>query len=455
RGNPCGECWACQSIDAGTAPDVLEMDAASNTGVDYIRDIHEAISYVPAALTKTVYIIDEVHRLSSGAFNALLKTLEEPPEHVVFILATTEFHKLPATIVSRCQRFDFRRIKADVIAERLLYIAGKEEIPLTPDAALLLAKQAQGGMRDAISLFELTAAGGAEVTLERVSEVLGLSGTETQYKTACAVARHDLSSIFKIVSVVENSSKDIAVYWSELTGFWRDMLVVKNLPEEARGAYLDYTEPEMRLLLDAARRFPAETITWHFTVLDEAQREMARLPQTKRLSAELALIRMADASLNSSPAALLARIAQLEDRVAKLASGVPAEIPPEPISLPDPPAKDEPAPEVRSPEPAPEPVKKDAGMQEVDLTEAADKLPESCRAYLGDSECLVSADRRQVLIRTANEMGKMILSSPQNAASIRAALFACGLTDAGALMEITVGAKPKAKKLPVDELAGF
>ncbi|MBO7405721.1 MAG: hypothetical protein J6V24_12225, partial [Clostridia bacterium] len=128
---------------------------------------------------------------------------------------------------------------------------------------------------------------------------------------------------------------------------------------------------------------------------------------------------------------------------------------PEPIGLPDPPARDEPAPTAASSDPLPEPEKKDTGMQEVDLTEAADKLPDSCRAYLGDSECLVSADRKQVLIRTANEMGKMILSSQQNAASIRAALFACGLTDAGAAIEITTGAKPKAKKLPVDELAGF
>ena len=477
RGNPCGECWACRSIDAGTAPDVLEMDAASNTGVDYIRDIREAVTYVPAALKKKVYIIDEVHMLSSGAFNALLKTLEEPPEHVVFILATTEFHKLPATIVSRCQRFDFRRIRADVIAERLLYIAGKEEIPLTPDAALLLAKQAQGGMRDAISLFELTAAGGADVTFDRVSEVLGLAGIETMYKTACAVARHDLSSIFKIVSVVDGSSKDIAVYWSELTGFWRDMLVVKNLPEDARGAYLDYTEPEMRLLLDAAKRFPAEALAWHFTVFDEAQREMARLPQTKRLSAELALIRMSDPSLSSSPAALLARIAELEDRVAKLASGAPAGIAPEPISLPEPPKKEEPVPEpgqagteVPAPasaegegpapgavpaEPQPETKPADGGMREVDLTDAADKFPESCWPHLQASDCLVSADRKQVLIRTADGIAKGLLSMPPNLTAIRAALYAAGLTEAGAFLEITVGAKPKAPKKPVDELAEF
>ncbi|MBQ3638153.1 MAG: DNA polymerase III subunit gamma/tau, partial [Clostridia bacterium] len=149
-GNPCGTCFACTSIDAGSSPDVTEMDAASNNGVDTIRDLREEISFTPAALKKRVYIVDEVHMLSASAFNALLKTLEEPPEHVVFILATTELHKLPATIVSRCQRFEFRRIRFDVIADRLLWIAERENISLDPDAARTIAKQAQGCMRDAI-----------------------------------------------------------------------------------------------------------------------------------------------------------------------------------------------------------------------------------------------------------------------------------------------------------------
>ena len=175
-GNPCCACENCLAIEKGATSDVLEMDAASNTGVDYIRDIKDAVMYAPAMLKSRVYIIDEVHMLSDGAFNALLKTLEEPPSNVVFILATTEIQKVPATILSRCQHFEFRRISSAVIAERLQYIAGKEDVRLTDDAAYQIARSAQGGMRDAISLFELCSANGQEVNAERVEELSGGSG---------------------------------------------------------------------------------------------------------------------------------------------------------------------------------------------------------------------------------------------------------------------------------------
>lgn len=155
NGNPCGKCEACLAVESGNATDIIEMDAASNNGVEYIRDIQGRNCLYPCLLKKKVYIIDEVHMLSSSAFNALLKTLEEPPEHIVFILATTELQKLPSTITSRCQRFDFRRISTDDIAERLEFIAVKEDISLTHEAAKLIGRLSQGGMRDAISLLEL------------------------------------------------------------------------------------------------------------------------------------------------------------------------------------------------------------------------------------------------------------------------------------------------------------
>ena len=455
NGNPCGECFACQSIDDGRATDVLEMDAASNNGVDYIRDIRDEVTYAPASLKKRVYIIDEVHMLSTSAFNALLKTLEEPPEHVVFILATTEFHKLPATIVSRCQRFDFRRIRTEVLAERIHAIAERENIPLEDTAAQLLAKQAQGGMRDAISLFELTSAGGHDVTLDRVSEILGLTGIEEQYKTAVAVAKNDVSAMFRIVKTVDSSSKDIAVFWSELIGFWRDMLVYKNLPDSEKSAYLDYTEPEMRLLADAARRFRSETLTYHFSLMDEALREMTRLPQTKRLSAELTLIRMGDTSLDSSNQALLSRIAALEEKIGLLESGMIAVPTPETIPSPAPSEQeeDEPENEISSEPKQPEETPETA----VDLGDLIDRIAENnpvSASFLTDADCFVSADRKKVRFRVISEIAKTMLTSPANLQSLQSALRLAEITEPGAQIVIEVGAKPKEKNA-IDELIGL
>ncbi len=456
-GNPCGQCFACRSIDEGIATDVLEMDAASNNGVDYIRDIRDEVNYTPASLKKRVYIIDEVHMLSVSAFNALLKTLEEPPEHVVFILATTEFHKLPATIVSRCQRFDFRRIKADVISKRLLYIASEEGLSLNEDAALILAKQAQGGMRDAISLFELCAAGGHSVTAERVSEILGLTGIEFLYKTAVAVSKNDASAIFKLIQSVDASSKDISVYWSELIAFWRDMMVCKYLPDGEKTDYLDLTEAELRLLSDASRRFKKETISYHFTLMDEAQREMARLPQTKRLSAELTLIKMADSSLSTSTEALLNRVAALEEKISLLESGayIPspaassAEAVPEIVPITN---KEEVLEVIAENE-----VKEEAKEEFMLLSDFGDVVERismqnpPCASFLSECECYVSADKNTVLIKTVSEFSKTMLSSPTSLQSLQAALRTCGVTEPGAVIRIETGAAEK-KNPAMDEL---
>ena len=176
NGSPCNKCASCRSIDAGVATDVLEMDAASNNGVDNIRDIRDEVVYSPSALKYRVYIVDEVHMLSGNAFNALLKTLEEPPSHVVFILATTELQKLPSTIISRCQRFDFRRISTDVLVDRLAFISDKEGIEYETDALRVIARLARGGMRDAISLLELCAGTRRKVTVDVVDETVGSGG---------------------------------------------------------------------------------------------------------------------------------------------------------------------------------------------------------------------------------------------------------------------------------------
>ena len=460
NGNPCGECFSCRSIDDGIATDVLEMDAASRTGVDYIRDIQDEISFAPASLKKRVYIIDEVHMLSNAAFNALLKTLEEPPEHVVFILATTEFHKLPATIVSRCQRFDFRRIDSDIIAKRLLYIADKENISLSNDAARIIAKQAFGGMRDAISLFELCSASGCDVTAEHVADILGLTGIEFLYKTAVAVSKRDIASIFSLVGEIASSSKDIAVFWNELTEFWRDMMVLKYLPKEQYSAYLDYTEPQLKLLSDASRRFKSETLSYQFNLLDEATKEISRLPQTKRMTAELTLIKMSDPSLLVSSSSLLSRIAELEEKVSMLESGITlnpvkqdssAEVQEDETQTNA--NNSEPQTDVSEPE-----VSSSVQMNLIpdvsDVVERMSATKSNIAALLSQSDCYISTDGKLLVIRTQNPMGEIILGRDEEKQALLTAFIMCKICGADTRISIESGEVRK-KPEPIDEIQEF
>ena len=213
NGNPCNKCDACRSIDAGIATDVIEMDAASNNGVDNVRNLKDEISFTPALLKYRVYIIDEVHMMSGAAFNALLKTLEEPPQYVVFILATTEFHKLPTTIVSRCQRFDFRRISSDTIVSRLFKISEAEGIDLGEDGARLIARASRGGMRDAVSLLELCAGSKLHIDASLVASTLGTGDRESAYRLIAAVGKSDFSTVYEIINDTVMSSGDISVFW--------------------------------------------------------------------------------------------------------------------------------------------------------------------------------------------------------------------------------------------------
>lgn len=324
-GNPCGECAACRAIDAGTTTDVLEMDAASNNGVDNIRDIRDEVNFAPSDLKYRVYIIDEVHMLSASAFNALLKTLEEPPAHVIFILATTELQKLPATIISRCQRFDFRRIRMEDLIARMEYVAEAEHIKFDHDAAHLLARLAQGGMRDALSLLELCSGGGAEVTVERVNEAVGSVGRGQVLATARAVASQDYDTIFRIIADATAASKDLVVFWQELMSLYRDMLVVKTTASAAD--YLDLTDSETVQLSEAAALFSRERLIAHCRLLDGALASMQRSGAAKRTIAELTLIKMSDRTLDCSPEAMLARIARLEDMLAGGALTLAADAP--------------------------------------------------------------------------------------------------------------------------------
>ena len=318
-GNPCNECENCKAIDNGSTTDVIEMDAATNTGVDYIRELRESVMYTPAMLKKRVYIIDEAHMLSDSAFNALLKTIEEPPEHVLYIFATTEQHKIPATIISRCQRFEFRRISMKSLVERLLFIAKNEGINLTEEGATIIAKTAQGGMRDAISLMELCAGSHKEITASLVNEILGTSSYEKMYYVAKSIAEKNYTELFEAINEVVISSKDILVFFADLTAFYRDMMVQKsNVAKE----YLELLPSEYKLLEDASSLFNMATLIYHAELLDDAYANMMRNPSGKRLCAEITLMKMCDPRLSESNDAILSRLSNLEDKITLLSKGV-------------------------------------------------------------------------------------------------------------------------------------
>lgn len=333
NGNPCHECEACRIIDSGTAVDVIEMDAASNNGVDDVRDMKEEISFTPAQLTWRVYIIDEVHMMSSSAFNALLKTLEEPPAHVLFILATTELQKLPATIISRCQRFDFRRIGTQVLMDRLQYIAGEEKIPLTEPGARAIARLAQGGMRDAISLLELCASAGAEITEDTVATLVGGGNRSDIYDMTRAVAEKDYARVFSLIDRTVMSGADLGAFWQSLSDMYRDMLITAVLPPEQARAYLDLTDREYAELAQMAAAFTRPVLIYHSRLIEATAQTLQKPGITKRSAVELTLMRMCDPKLSKDPEALLVRIETLEKEVARLRAGVP--VTPAPASTPD------------------------------------------------------------------------------------------------------------------------
>ncbi len=313
-GNPCNCCAACKSIDSGSCMDVLEIDAASNNGVDQVRALRDDAIYTPSEVRKRVYIIDEVHMLSLAAFNALLKIIEEPPEHLIFILATTELHKVPATILSRCQRFSFRRLLQEDIAARLNFIAYQEHIDLEPEACRLLARLADGAMRDGASLLDQCAsAAGGTVTTELIYSTLGLAGEKRTAQLMQAVANHDSATALELFSGLYASGKDIAAMLDELTALSRDLLILKTAPksgmtmlsgvvteQEAAGLYSQFTPAELLRLT---------------TVLQETVSGFAK-SANRRVDAELCILRLCDPGLDLDATSINARLSRLEDKIA-------------------------------------------------------------------------------------------------------------------------------------------
>ena len=317
-GNPCNACPACLGIENGSILDVLELDAASNNGVDQVRALRDEAVYTPAAVRMRVYIVDEVHMLSTAAFNALLKILEEPPPHLLFILATTELHKVPATIKSRCQQFAFKRILPMEIARRLEYVAEQEQLRLTSDGAALLARLADGGMRDALSLLDQCAGGGAAVDEQAILNTLGLAGNVETAALMGQLAARDTAAALNTLSRLYANGKDVGSVLGELSGLARDLLLRKTAPQG--GAALmagGYDEATLRGL---GEQLTAQRL---LQMLTQLQGALADLPRSasRRTAAELCLIRLSDEGLDESFVGLSARIARIEER---LAQGIPA-----------------------------------------------------------------------------------------------------------------------------------
>ncbi len=308
-GDPCGECESCMGIDNGSVMDVVEIDAASNNGVENIRNLREEASFTPASVKYRVYIIDEVHMLSIGAFNALLKTLEEPPAHVVFILATTEVHKLPATILSRCQRFDFHRIDPEVIADRLQFIAGEEGAQLERDAALLIARIADGGMRDALSLLDQCMGRSTAITLDVVSETAGLAGRDHLFSLADTVLRQNGGQALERIDELHKASKDMVRLCEELTGHFRNLMLLKTMRDPQN--LIVVSQDEYQKLQIQAEAFTLAGTIHAIDVLQGAKERMFR-GFDRRVELEMAMLKLCSPELDESLDAILRRLSRLE-----------------------------------------------------------------------------------------------------------------------------------------------
>ena len=313
NGNPCNECEACKAIDSGSCMDVLEIDAASNNGVDNVRDLRDDAIYTPSQVKMRVYIIDEVHMLSISAFNALLKIIEEPPEHLLFILATTELHKVPATILSRCQRFSFRRISQEDIAARLQYVAYQENIDLDDAAAKVIARLADGGMRDGLSLLDQCASATVgELSAQRVYECLGIAGEQVCGKLLSFVAEHNTKGALELFNRLYADGKDVGALLDELACLCRDLMILKTAPEAAISLISGVADHREVAALQS--KFSTGELVRMMNVIQQTAAGFTR-SASRRMDAELCLIDLCQPELQLNAEALNARLTRLEEQI--------------------------------------------------------------------------------------------------------------------------------------------
>ncbi len=369
NGNPCNTCEACRAIDSGSCMDVLEIDAASNNGVDNVRDLRDDAIYTPSQVKMRVYIIDEVHMLSISAFNALLKIIEEPPEHLLFILATTELHKVPATILSRCQRFSFRRISQEDIAARLQYVAYQENIDLDDSAARVLARLADGGMRDGLSLLDQCAsATTGELTADRVYACLGIAGEQKCSELMGYIAKQDTRNALELFNRLYTEGKDLSAMLDEMACLTRDLLVMKT----AGGAGITMLSgvASDKEVLELTKAISSAELVRMMNLIQTTLSGFTR-SASRRMDAELCILELCQPELSLDVKAMNARLTRLEEQI-KSGSFVVAAAPKKKVAQPSqedeldddrPPIPgDEDAPPAMDEPPAPKPSEAPAGF---------------------------------------------------------------------------------------------
>lgn len=318
-GSPCGECAICKSIAAGTSMNVIEIDAASNNGVDSIRQIVEEVNYSPAEGKFKVYIIDEVHMLSIGAFNALLKTLEEPPAYVIFILATTEVHKIPITILSRCQRYDFRRISIDTIADRLKELTQKEQVQIEEKAVRYIAKVADGSMRDALSLLDQCIAFyfEQELTYDKVLDVLGAVDTEVFSRMLREILKGDAAAALGVLQDIVLQGRELSQFVTDFAWYLRNLLLIKSA--DGVEDIIDVSSDNLVRLKEEAHLAENDTIMRYIRILSELSGQI-RYATQKRILIEMAIIKLCRPAMETDTTSLADRIRQVEEKIEK---GIP------------------------------------------------------------------------------------------------------------------------------------
>ncbi len=323
NGSPCGECASCRAIASGASLDVIEIDAASNSGVENIRQIQEEVSYPPTDVPYKVYIIDEAHMLSQAAWNALLKTLEEPPSYVIFILATTDTRQIPATVLSRCQRYEFHRISIEIISQRLTDLLAREQVEADEKAIRYIARTADGSMRDALSLLDQCIAFyiGEKLTLDRVLEVLGAADPEVFGRLLRTVLDHDVTGAVRIVEEMLMDGKELGDFVNDFVWYLRDLLLVRT--SDRMEDVLDMSGENLALLKEEAERIDEDTILHFIRVFSDLSGEM-KYAEQKRILLEVALIRLCRPAMETTSDALADRVSYLEQQ---LENGIPAPAP--------------------------------------------------------------------------------------------------------------------------------